>query len=339
VTQSNETKKPSPKLRSRKAIAAWILDALEDGYDRHEQETFIFCLDTEDSSADFSFDHLLEVYQKGEGGEAAKDPLWIKHVRRHFAKEYCKWEPDGLDQEEDDVPEEDQFPPDDYDLDPTEHGCYTLYEWANDDMQRLFGTSLKSGVPDDDCWNTLPDGTEVAVKFGWVDRGYGDNTLVLAEFEGYKCTEDDLGYRLKIDAEGLKPTYWHQIKGETIERDYDPDDTGPLSWKELKLLYEYVKMIKDWFDAGHYKQEMEYQASWSFFENICEGEDFPNPTQDRIDAEWTQKRKDAERARQLAFLDTFRGTGRRAVATITPGKRLKRSHTLRRRVEFVDAML
>jgi hypothetical protein len=281
-------------LRSRKAIAQWLLDAGLEAYDRHDEKRYIFGFDCEDHSADFSYENLLKVYlESGEAGDEGRDPVWLGHCRRHYAEKFCGFDPNEYETEE-----EANEALDALDLDVGDHDDHTLYEYANEDMQRLFGTDTKSGVPDDDLWNTLWDGSSVSVEFGYVDRGYADNTLCLLSFEGHACTEDDLGKRLKIDAEGLKPdvtvkkrgpygTYW-----ETTERGYDPDETGPLPWTELKRLYEYVQTLKHFFVKdpneefahGHtngYVQEMEYQAAWSFFNNSCERENFPNPTAEK----------------------------------------------------------
>jgi hypothetical protein len=288
----SQTKRSKPKcmrmnLRSRKDIAAYLLDVPHgtSTYIDHESGDWLFAWDTGASSADMSFDNLLELYQSPghDGGEASKDKIWIEHCRRKWAEEFQKWDPDVEDAEEDFPSELEDNPP-------------KLYEWASEDTAAYFIGRRGEGKPDDDCWNMLYDGTHVNVEFRFGGQ-MGDD-LVLTEFGDYRCDED-LKCRLEIDTKDLKPHYetnrFYSRKeyayglNQQVQRDYDREDEGPLSWKELKRMYEYVQTLDDFFDNDNYRKELEYQAAFTFFVNICN--DLPNPTAERMGADYRERRR------------------------------------------------
>ena len=306
------------KLRSRKKIAAWLLDAMSHCKDRAKDggyEEFLFCADCDESSTDFSFNNLLAVYhEQYDGGPAAKDETWLKHCRQYYAEVFGDWDPNSDDAEM-------EF--DEFDFEEA-HSPERFYDWSNEDMQSLFGTNTVRGKPEDDYWNTTWNGDNVDVTFQYIDSGRSyNNTLALTEFEDINCTMERLGEILRIDAEGLKPHYrkygFQPGGGPQMEmwigRDYDPDEISSMKWKDLKHLYEVIQSFRHFFkrdESGKngYVREMEYKAAWSLFVNMIEPEEFPNPT------EFAMGKERREQQRK-AFIAKMTGSSGRLISRMT----------------------
>ena len=113
-----------------------------------------------------------------------------------------------------------------------------LYQWAIEDAGRL--------VSDSDCYTHLYDGTAVEVEFAFVGRSGG--WIALTKFEGIALT----------DAANLR----YLFEG-------DEDDGDTLSDESLHRLYALVRMLEHDLTQEKAKSEVEFQAAFNFFCNVC----------------------------------------------------------------------
>ena len=128
-----------PCGKSRKALSGFLSDRLA-----HRQYSWLTWNVKIHESGDISFDGLLKALKDyhGEGvmEETVGDPAWMKRARAHF---------------------EDEF--------DTEESQWNIWQWGrNDAAARLCGHT-GSGIPDDECYNHLWDGTELRIEYGAGD--------------------------------------------------------------------------------------------------------------------------------------------------------------------------
>jgi hypothetical protein len=115
-----------------------------------------------------------------------------------------------------------------------------LYQWAIKDAGRL--------VTDSDCFNHLSDGTPVEVEYAFVGRSGG--WIALTTFEGIKLT----------DSEYLQGIF---------ERNQEDGETPTMTYEELRRLYALVRMLEHDLTPEKAQAEVEHQASFNFFSNLC----------------------------------------------------------------------
>lgn len=113
-----------------------------------------------------------------------------------------------------------------------------LLEWAIEDAGRL--------VADSDCYTHLCDGTQVEAEFAFVGRSGG--WTALTEFEGIKMTGPDHLRNLFESGE---------------------DDGDTLSDESLHRIYSLVRMLEYELTQEKAKSEVEFQAAFAYFVNIC----------------------------------------------------------------------
>lgn len=112
----------------------------------------------------------------------------------------------------------------------------TLWAWAQDDACNLF--------TDSDAFRTLWDGTAVMVAYSFEGRSGG--WLSVNSFEG--CDFTDRG---------------RHIEETLMEMDYS----------KLRKLYQLIVMLSH--DTEDPSKELEHQAAFQFFANVCS--DIPQP--------------------------------------------------------------
>jgi hypothetical protein len=114
-----------------------------------------------------------------------------------------------------------------------------LLEWALEDAGRL--------VTDSDCYKYLFDGTAVEAEFAFVGRSGG--WIALTEFEGITMT----------DPENLRCLFMGD----------DEDGSPTMSYETLHRLYALVRMLEHDLTQEKAQAEVEFQAAFGFFANIC----------------------------------------------------------------------
>lgn len=114
-----------------------------------------------------------------------------------------------------------------------------LLQWALENAGQL--------VTDSDCYTHLYDGTPVEVELAFVGRSGG--WIAVTEFEGIRLTGPE------------------HLRG-VFEGD-DEDGTPTMSDNTLHRLYAFVRMLEHDLTPDKATSEVEYQAAFAFFCNVC----------------------------------------------------------------------
>jgi len=235
-------------LRSRKAIANWLLNVPNTLVFNLTGGSWLFTWPTHASSADMSFDNLLEIYQgpsgEGHNDPAARDPGWLDQCRRRWANLYHP-----------DHPSMDAALPSELMDNP-----FTLFDSAADEAASSFIPAGSSTVVNGG-WQEMYDGTEITALFQITGNG---DYLSLRHFEDESC-DRDLANTLRVD---IGTNEFADVR---------------LRWTTLKMLHEYVRRLDHYFHEDNYRKEIEYYAASLFFERICGN--LPNSTRDLVTAE------------------------------------------------------
>lgn len=117
-----------------------------------------------------------------------------------------------------------------------------LWNYGVKGVEPIFVGYNCSGIPDGDTFSHLWDGTKLFVRYAFVGRCGG--WLAITHFEGYRF-DRQLDY-------------------------YFEDTLMELDFLTLKRLYQLILMLVHDTREESRKAEVEYQAAFSFFANICE---------------------------------------------------------------------
>ena len=112
-----------------------------------------------------------------------------------------------------------------------------LFDWGIEDARRHF---VDDGPGQSDTFRTLWDGTEVDVEYAFIGRSGG--WLAVTKFEGYRFDE----------------------RGTSLDEILEEMDTPTI-----KKLYQLLLMLKHDTRQEAVKNEVEHQAAFCFFANIC----------------------------------------------------------------------
>ena len=121
-------------------------------------------------------------------------------------------------------------------------------ETDQDDLYQMGVDDAGRQVTESDCFNHLYDGTPVDVEYAFVGRSSG--WIALTKFEGIKLIDPDL---LKDLFEGVQ----------------EDGETPTLTDVALQRLYALIRMLEHDLTQEKAKAEVEYQAAFNFFENLC----------------------------------------------------------------------
>jgi hypothetical protein len=120
-----------------------------------------------------------------------------------------------------------------------------LWEWAVEDARSSFVSRSGEGQ-DDDMYNHLWDGTEVDVDYAFVGRCGG--WLAITQFNGRY-----------FDRRMENEQYMYSLE----------EQLSVMDWKDLKKLYQLILMIRHGTREDARKSEVEWQAAFNFFANVC----------------------------------------------------------------------
>lgn len=110
----------------------------------------------------------------------------------------------------------------------------SLFEWGTEGACRYFTDDISS------TFRELWDGTKVSVEYGFAGRSGG--WLVILEFEGYSF----------------------------VDRGIDVDERlMGMDYPTLRKLYQLILMLNHDLSRDKRDHEVEYQAAFCFFANIC----------------------------------------------------------------------
>lgn len=116
-----------------------------------------------------------------------------------------------------------------------EHKDNDLWEWAVENCREAFCCG-SDGTPNQDTYRTLWDGTELDVSYSF--RGRSGGWLSLDRFQGWTLTDF-------------------------------PEALTKMSYKELRQLYQLIVMLVHDLRREAIRAEIEYQAAWALFVNVC----------------------------------------------------------------------
>ncbi len=113
------------------------------------------------------------------------------------------------------------------------HNEQKLYDWATE--------SARDGVMDCETYSMLWDGNGAIAN--WEFNGRSGGWLVLTEFEGIK------------------------LAGRSLDFTYS--DLADLPFPQLRRLYRFIVQCQHDFNPGNVRSEVEYQAAFDLFSNVC----------------------------------------------------------------------